>query len=248
MALMWTPPPSHPSVVACGLVLLGLCGIIALSQSARAHIGVFSALLLSLAGLAMLAVRAENKDETRLPLAIGVSHEGCALSITGEIREDFYWKLRDALQEHPRVRTVILNSSGGTAFSITHAASLLKAQGIETAIMRGQCASACAFLWASASRRIITAAQRPIKPAFHAPHVPIPGIGPVRASIQEWQQRSYLRRQVRLPEGFIDRAYGPILSAWRPDLEELNALGVPAEFIPARRLRHLDFCGGRKPV
>jgi hypothetical protein len=70
----------------------------------------------------------------------------------------------------------------------------------------------------------------------------LPGLGPVRASLQDRAQRRYLAR-IGLPPEFVGWAYAPLDGAWRPDLVQLNQIGVTAQLIEAAKPEEVSFCG-----
>ena len=241
--LMLLPPPSHALTVGCALILLLACGLALLTRGVGLGGGV--AVAIACTGVVIagtFVARSENRSLPPQPLSIDATADGCALSVRGGLTEDFYQRLRRSLDDHPRVRTLLISSAGGTALSITQSAQLLRDRQVDTAVMYEQCDSACAFLWVSAPRRIIAGADRRLAPAFHAPQIPVPGFGAVRALLQESQQRRYLQRVAQLPDSFIGWAYAPVDGLWRPDARQLNLLGVATQFVQTRHPEGLSFC------
>jgi hypothetical protein len=140
------------------------------------------------------------------------------------------------------MRAVVLTSAGGAALGIDQVAALLRGRGVDIAATDGQCDSACAFLWVSAPRRYVIGAQDAISVGFHAPHLRLPGIGTVRAPVQDERQRAFLL-DAGLPPWFVGWAYAPVDSIWRPDVAQLNRIGVATNFIRAPGAASVSFCG-----
>ena len=242
-ALAQMPVTSHPYSALAGLGCLTLLGFCLQIGGPRKRYAALAMLTLGAAGGAVVLSSASfDRDSKAVPLSIDVTNSGCALTIRGDIGEDFYQRLRDALDQNQQVRAVVLTSSGGAALSITQSADLLAERGVRTAVMRDRCASACAFLWVSAPRRIIAARHRSAAPGFHAPQALLPWLGLVRVDLQEWQQKRYLRREVELPEAFIAQAYKPIRGLFEPNADELNSMGVRTEFIGSRETEKFYLC------
>jgi hypothetical protein len=241
-ALMLLPPPSHIGTVVCGIAVLMCCGGWIAAYSLRRSVSAL-VMVVSLASLiaAMLAARSAATQCTSLPLTIEANDRTCVVSVSGDFANNLYRDLQRTLDAHPGSRAVLLDSAGGSALAITHVAGLLRDHGVDTAIMHDQCDSACAFLWASVPRRIIAGPRSTLAPGFHAPHIALPWLGVFRATVQDHQQRAYLR-SVGLPDDFIGWAYTPVGALWRPDVKTLNHIGVPAEFVSTRSPEKLSFC------
>ena len=233
-------PVALPSIVA-GLLVVTACASVILGYGMRGWggpaMGLASLVAIFLAGFAARSAT----QAAQLPLQIKADDARCTLAISGDLTDQLYQRMRSALTEHPRTRAVLLDSAGGSALAITRVADLLRSRGIDTAVMHDQCDSACAFLWATASRRIIAGPQRTLAPGFHAPHIALPGLGAMRAVVQDRQQRAYLE-SVGLPANFVGWAYAPVTSLWRPDAQALSAIGVTTEFVNTRFPEKLSFC------
>lgn len=235
-------PVALPSIVA-GLLVVTACASVILGYGMRGWggpaMGFASLVAIFLAGFAARSAT----QAPQLPLEIKADDARCTLAISGDLTDQLYQRMRRALTEHPRTRAVLLDSAGGSALAITQVARLLRERGVDTAVMHDQCDSACAFLWATAPRRIIAGPQRTLAPGFHAPHIALPGLGAMRAVVQDRQQRAYLR-SAGLPDDFIGWAYATVETLWRPDARALDAIGVSASFVRTRSPETLSFCAG----
>jgi hypothetical protein len=241
--ILFLPPPSHMPIVLTGIMVLAACGGALLAHGLSRWAATFACLGGgAIVMAAALTVRASASDSSGLPLTLQPDDADCAIHLSGDHTPDLYRRLRAMLDRHPRTRAVSLRSAGGSALAIERVAQLLRERGVEIAAMHGQCDSACAFLWVSAPRRFIVGTDRRLSPGFHAPHVRAPGLGLVRASLQDRQQRRHLAR-AGVPDHFVGWAYAPLDGAWRPDLEQLGRLGVAAQFIEAAKPEEVSFCG-----
>jgi hypothetical protein len=216
--------------LACGALLLGIALLLIPIQRVPVVASAFAAL-----------ARSAGVDHPRAPMQISADDARCALSLRGDLGDELYPRTRLMLEAHPRTRAVLLNSAGGSALSITQVAELLHDRGVDTAVMYGQCDSACAFLWVSRPQRIIASATGTGAPGFHAPHVTLPWIGRIRALAQDQEQRDYLAA-AGLPPAFIGWAYVPLDSLWRPDARTLSSIGVGAKYVRTRFPEKLSFC------
>lgn len=72
--------------------------------------------------------------------------------VTGQIDENFSQRLVQLLDNNPQVQLIEIESYGGLANQAYRAAQVLNQRGIAV-MVRGRCASACAYLWASANGR-----------------------------------------------------------------------------------------------
>ena len=72
--------------------------------------------------------------------------------VFGQIVPGFEEELRQAIARHPRLKRVSIESLGGQSLEAKRTAELLNERGI-TIRVAGNCASACAFLWAASDRR-----------------------------------------------------------------------------------------------
>jgi len=241
-ALLRQIPPSQLAVVVAGLTVTSLCGLALLVRGLRrwASAIVLATACALLAGGA-LTVRASSDELQGLPLSLRTDEARCAVHLQGDLPPTLYRRMRDALDAHPGIRAVVLNSAGGSALAVEDVAQLLRERHVDTAAAYGQCDSACAFLWVSAPQRFVVGADRRLSVGFHAPHVRVPGWGAVRASLQDNRQRQSLR-ELGLPEPFIGWAYAPLETTWRPDVDQLTRIGVPARFLGAARIEDLSFC------
>jgi hypothetical protein len=241
VVLMFIAVPVALPIVVSGLLLVTACGSVILGHGMRGWTG--SALgFASLGAILIAGFAARSASQTpQLPLQVAADEERCTLSVSGDLTDQLYPRLRAVLDAYPNSRAVLLNSAGGSALAITRVASLLRDRGVDTAVMHDQCDSACAFLWASARRRIIAGPSPMLAPGFHAPHVALPWLGTLRAVVQDRQQRSYLER-AGLPGDFIGWAYAPMESLWRPDAQALSQMGVATQFLRTRSPEKLAFC------
>jgi len=241
VVLMFIAVPVALSSIVAGLLVVTACASVLLGYGMRGWGG--SAMgFVSLAAILLAGFAARSASQSpQLPLNVTSDDARCTLAISGDLTDQLYQRMRSELTGHPRTRAVLLDSAGGSALAITQVARLMHDRGVHIAVMHDQCDSACAFLWASAPRRIIAGPQRTLAPGFHAPHIALPAIGTLRAVVQDRQQRAYLE-SVGLPASFIGWAYAPVESLWRPDAQALNAIGVAAEFVSTRFPEKLSFC------
>ncbi|HZP12801.1 MAG TPA: hypothetical protein VFB36_10300, partial [Nevskiaceae bacterium] len=241
VVLMFIAVPVGLPVIVAGLLVVTACASVILGYGMRGWGG--SAMgFASLAAILLAGFAARSASQSpQLPLEIAADDAHCTVAISGDLTDQLYRRLRSALDEHPQTRAVLLDSAGGSALAITQVARLLRDRGVRTAVMHDQCDSACAFLWASAPRRIIAGPARTLAPGFHAPHIALPGFGTLRAVVQDHQQRAYLE-SAGLPENFVGWAYAPVESLWRPDAQALGAIGVATEFVSTRFPEKLSFC------
>ncbi len=240
--LVWMPPPSNVPLVLSGLMLLAASGCAILVHGLQRWSGALVSLLASGAiAVGAISARSANDAEAKVPMGIQASDSLCWVSVNGDLTTDLYRLLREALTEHPRTRAILLNSAGGSALSLGRVAALLQERGVNTAVMHDQCDSACAFLWTAAPHRIIAATRASTGVGFHAPHVVVPWVGPVRAIVQDQAQREQLKAR-GLPEPFIDWAYASVGDVWRPDARQLNLLGVETRLVKTAHPETLNFC------
>ena len=92
--------------------------------------------------------------------------EGFAdLRYTGEIDNNFYDKLEDALKKYPNIESVSIGSGGGSVGNAMAAGYLLKSKGIDVKL-HSDCYSACPLVFV-AGERMIMLNKPPIKLGFH---------------------------------------------------------------------------------
>jgi hypothetical protein len=153
--------------------------------------------------------------------------------VTGQIDAGFTGRLTQLLDANPQVQAIEIESPGGLALEAYEAAREINKRSI-TVRVRGECASACAYLWASANNRALVEGARiglhDGRPAREAPK-----------AIAKWvaQRNSRLAYEALSRAGFSDeviekaRATPPDSMLWL-GAEELRSAGVKYLVAPSR--------------
>lgn len=131
----------------------------AVCKSARVAIpaAVYNGLVIATA-LFFLGIYAGGAASTRLQLeeqqTIRIGPE--LVQIHGTISHDLAKQLRALIHPSLQLQRVHLNSSGGSVAAAIDTADLLMAQGVRSAIIEGECASACAIMALAFPQRYLT--------------------------------------------------------------------------------------------
>ena len=100
----------------------------------------------------LLALLAASSTASQPKFRIFAAEPLDQFMVFGRIVPGFEEELRQAIAEHPRLKRVAIESSGGLMLEAKRTAELLNEHGIAIRVA-GKCASACALLWAASDRR-----------------------------------------------------------------------------------------------
>lgn len=180
------------------------------------------------AALAAAPAAEENAVVTTAP-------EGDVLRVSGVIGSQFEPDVRDALQKHPSIRRIEVQSPGGLRAQAMRVGTLVNKRGL-TVRVDGRCASACVLLWATANSREMTEDSRiGLHRSTLDPDLPIPDA--VRQQLIERNDRE--TDEVLRKGGFSQRviamgaATPPTTMTWFTP-GELKVEGVPFRLLAAR--------------
>lgn len=167
------------------------------------------------------------------PAAMSARPNLSVAPVTGQIDAGFSDRLTQLLDANPQLQAIEIESPGGLATQAYKAARELNKRSIAVQV-RGRCASACAYLWASADNRAL------VEGARIGLHDGRPAREPPRA-IARWvtERNSRLAYEALGRAGFPDeiieqaRATPPEEMLWL-GAEELLAAGVKFRIAPSR--------------
>ena len=169
------------------------------------------------------------------PAAMSARPNQPVAMVTGQIDGDFSDRLARLLDANPQVRAVEIESLGGLSTQAYQAAQALNQRSVAVRV-RGRCASACAYLWASADSRALVDGARI---GLHAPR---PAKEPPRLLRSLVKRRnSRLEYEALSGAGFPDnliakaRSTPPESMLWLTP-EELREAGVEFQVAPSRWL------------
>lgn len=154
------------------------------------------------------------------------------LRIAGSIGDRFVPDLRAALARHAPVRAVAIDSPGGFVEDAFEAGRIVRALGVPVRV-RGECASACVIVWASAAvRQASVGARFGLHPSYTEGEVP--DVWRVYATETSNARTVSLLREVGFDEALLARREkaGPGGMYWI-DGFDLHAAGVRLALVDA---------------
>jgi hypothetical protein len=166
--------------------------------------------------------------DVRPGYALSLIEGGRTLVLTGTFDFGLTGDLSRALDEHPGVRQISLDSEGGNVSEGRGVARLIRERGLDT-VSAGTCSSACTIAFVSGVRRRLGPDGRL---GFHGyrleSRVPYPRIDPEAELDRELE----FFRSRRIDARFVDRIRAvPHDDIWFPSLPELLAAGVVDEIL-----------------
>ena len=167
---------------------------------------------------------AAPKEEFAATSNVRVMPGGNEVEINGSFSAAVAPALASVLKQEPRVRTVRLESPGGSIQSALAVATIMRDHGMDTYVGRS-CMSACTLAYLGGHQRSLGPAARL---GFH--QASAAGVAPDR--LDPMLRQAYAQSGV--PPGFIDHVLRtPPDSIWFPDRDELKAAGFITGPVPA---------------
>ncbi|HEU4654732.1 MAG TPA: ATP-dependent Clp protease adaptor ClpS [Steroidobacteraceae bacterium] len=191
-------------VLVHGTICLLVLGAAAVLPTLATRLRVLANSIQEIASLPPLAITAAERD---------------ALYVRGGIGQGAARQLELALQEHPQVRFVVLESPGGLASEGIRMGRVIRERGLNT-FVESDCASACTLAFLGGVKRYLSVEGRL---GFHQGRSMF---GPT--FLDGLQAKAFLRNGV--PPWFVDRVQRtPYTSIWIPTEQELIDAGVVNE-------------------
>lgn len=134
--------------------------LLAQPDSAEWRRDVAAATICAVTSFAALASLPPVHQRLVIDAAMVVSFGPDEVRITGGTGRSLPQRLREGLGPELHPTRVVLSNTGGNVQAGLAAAALLRARGIDTAVIDGDCASACAFMAALFPRRLLTPTGR----------------------------------------------------------------------------------------
>lgn len=234
-----------------GLMLLGLVvwlwSAVGIWRSAGRHVGRGGSAFWAFAARAMVVLGALNTAAQLVSLSPVVAEfsqiaagddpigakanlvvSGDTLALTGWIAAGTADEVAKALDTHPSVRRVALQSSGGRIRDARQIAATMVRHKLDT-VATGECASSCTIIFLAGARRY---AEVGASLGFHSPSAV--GMNDSEAQRASPDMRAAYER-AGLPPAFIAKALNtPSGSLWHPTELELVDAGVINHFSPDR--------------
>lgn len=149
------------------------------------------------------------------------------LSVNGPVGIGSLRALRDALDAHPDVRLLMLESPGGLIVEGMAMAELVKRRKLQTLVLGG-CASACTLVFVAGEQRWVAKYG---EVGFHRSHLPGTAYSLVPNETDHRLGRWYAEQGVS--KRFIDRALDtPADGIWLPEVDYMVAEGVATAVWP----------------
>ena len=154
-----------------------------------------------------------------------VSGDGVVL-LSGEIDWAMLAALKSAMEAHPEVAGVDLNSDGGLIYAARTIADLVVQQGLDTRV-RGTCNSACTLIFAAGNRRVLPEGA---KRGFHRYGRPTKFHQLLVDPDDEHAKDIRFFRSRGVSDAFLQTVYSTgNAEIWYPGREELLASGMLGE-------------------
>lgn len=171
------------------------------------------------------------KVDAEAPLSLlGYIPQRSRLVFTGRMGHAFDIRMASALKRFPQARELVIASGGGSGLDAERAAKRLNRNSIAVRIA-GDCASACALLWASANTRQATPKARI---GLHAPGPDTKTLAPFRRRAMEQgrQKTGAALRAAKFPDEMIRRGLAtPGTSIYWIDVPTMRRAGVAFETV-----------------
>ncbi|MFC0678988.1 hypothetical protein ACFFGH_14175 [Lysobacter korlensis] len=200
-------------------------------------VAAFAAVLITAPAVVSAAGSATPADTRPAEAMVEYDATQQALQVSGPMGPRFEARVRAMLDSHPDVRRLIVRSPGGTRRQALHVARLVNARGISIRVA-GQCASACALMWAAADAREMTADSRL---GLHQSRLDGPLMFPEAMTQQinadNDRETDAVLRAAGFPEHVVARGSAtPAASMSWFDAHELQREGVPFALHPPTSL------------
>jgi hypothetical protein len=193
--------------------VIGLAGLFGLAQSASAIGGVYSLTLTSNADVF-------GGDPVLGPHEISVVPQGTEIVFTGDMSRGTAQELEEALNQHPAVDVVHLNSAGGYVTEGRQMFTLIHQRQLITVTDR-YCTSACALAFLGGRERYLAPGARL---GFHGEYSPHATDSEV-AQFEQTDEKMML--DLGIPRDFVDKVFStPSTELWIPSTQELETANV----------------------